>query len=549
MKKKFKEMILKKKLSWFYAWNIFYVLQFILNSFLITISPFYIFNAINQKSLNYLILWLVIYFVSSLVFVVVNTFNRSMFTGFTAILKHKNLEKMSTYFNKVNLTEYKKKGEGFYYSEIKNNNDERITKYYNSLLEIIKHTLYIASILIFALIFNWIIGLTLLISFLIFSIFPLLFKEKLEKSYKNKVKSTNSFYEKSNQIISYLPSLMLLNKKDEVNKIFKSNIKNKIEAYKNYIKMRNISFWISSNTARIFKTLVNVFIILIFIYIYYNHINIIVFSVSIIVLSNVLLDKFFEQINHFFSNMIKFHQVRKHQKEHLNDIPFGLKIEENLIPLPKKLFSIDIKNLTFSYDKNPLISKLNFKIQQNKKYLIVGKNGSGKSTLAKILLGLEKDYQGQIILNNQYDLKTIDFKSINSQINFISKKNSATCLIEGDLYKNISLEEDEFQNRDKLKQIIKFLNLEVLEESQYLTNNWNLLISLNQKQRIQVARILYDAKPFLIIDEALLNIDKKNLEKIKNYLFNDKNLTLIYISHHIKASEYKHFNEVIEFRK
>ena len=75
---------------------------------------------------------------------------------------------------------------------------------------------------------------------------------------------------------------------------------------------------------------------------------------------------------------------------------------ENKINLEKKfnfLKSIEIKNLSFAYEKNKnILSSLNLKINKAEKIAITGSNGSGKSTFVNILMGFYEDYRGSILL-------------------------------------------------------------------------------------------------------------------------------------------------------
>ncbi len=56
---------------------------------------------------------------------------------------------------------------------------------------------------------------------------------------------------------------------------------------------------------------------------------------------------------------------------------------------------LSIENLTFSYGKQQLFSKLNLELQPGLHWLS-GANGSGKSSLLRILAGLDKAQQGRI---------------------------------------------------------------------------------------------------------------------------------------------------------
>ena len=64
--------------------------------------------------------------------------------------------------------------------------------------------------------------------------------------------------------------------------------------------------------------------------------------------------------------------------------------------------ALNVKNLTFSYDKKSLnIKDISFDVEVGKYVSIIGHNGSGKSTLAKLIVGLLTLKSGEI---NVFDM-------------------------------------------------------------------------------------------------------------------------------------------------
>lgn len=68
--------------------------------------------------------------------------------------------------------------------------------------------------------------------------------------------------------------------------------------------------------------------------------------------------------------------------------------------------SIVVKNLDFCYGKNQVLSQVDFRARDHQLLSILGPNGVGKTTLFRCMLGLLKDYQGQILLEG-IDIKTL----------------------------------------------------------------------------------------------------------------------------------------------
>ena len=61
---------------------------------------------------------------------------------------------------------------------------------------------------------------------------------------------------------------------------------------------------------------------------------------------------------------------------------------------------ISIKNLNYKYKtSNFSLNDINLEINDGEFVTIIGKNGSGKSTFSKILAGLTKFKNGEILIN------------------------------------------------------------------------------------------------------------------------------------------------------
>jgi len=59
---------------------------------------------------------------------------------------------------------------------------------------------------------------------------------------------------------------------------------------------------------------------------------------------------------------------------------------------------IEVKNLTFSYDRTPVLEDVNYSVSASEFVILTGENGAAKSTLIKLTLGLLKPDQGSVCL-------------------------------------------------------------------------------------------------------------------------------------------------------
>ena len=105
---------------------------------------------------------------------------------------------------------------------------------------------------------------------------------------------------------------------------------------------------------------------------------------------------------------------------------------------------IEVKEVSFSYNgsKKQTLSNMNFKIEEGESVGIIGANGAGKSTILKLLVGLELNYQGNIMINNEkvekQNLQEIRQKIADGKIIFDG--DTKTILQNKDLLENNGLE-------------------------------------------------------------------------------------------------------------
>jgi len=238
----------------------------------------------------------------------------------------------------------------------------------------------------------------------------------------------------------------------------------------------------------------------------------------------------------FFMNRLKFSYPTAKQLINLLPELLEKKVIEKNKGL-KKNFSneININNVSFKYPKNDklIFSNLNFKISKNSFIGISGESGVGKSTLIDIILGLIRPNSGSILVDD-VDI----FKNLRDWQNTIGYVPQNIFLISDSIKKNIALGLEDYEIDDKsLNQAIDRSCLRnFIKELEYKENTIvgedGSLISWGQRQRIGIARALYNNPSVLIFDEATSSLDSKTEENILEEIqLLKKNLTLIFVSH------------------
>ena len=210
--------------------------------------------------------------------------------------------------------------------------------------------------------------------------------------------------------------------------------------------------------------------------------------------------------------------------------------------------NLEFKNVSFKYDssKDNLINNVNFIINKNEKIAIIGKTGLGKSTLVDLIIGLIYPQKGSVnIDNNQLNINNV--RSWFEKISYIPQK---IFFLGDSVYENISLGKVKDIDQKKIKEILDFselsnksINIENVFSKKIEDNGKNL--SGGEKQRIGIARALFQNRDIMILDEATSALDKDTEEKIINNLLK-LNKTIISISHN--TTHIEKFDKILFFK-
>ena len=219
------------------------------------------------------------------------------------------------------------------------------------------------------------------------------------------------------------------------------------------------------------------------------------------------------------------------------------------IDLPKINFSksVEFKNIYFSYpnNKKKCLKNISFKILRNEHVALIGPSGSGKSTIVDIFMGLLRQQSGTILIDNK-NLEKMDINSWHKKIGYVPQ---IIPILDDTIANNIIF----YSKRDdkKIYSVLKTVRLNSLIKTfpkkidTILGENGDRL-SVGQKQRIGIARALYNNPEILILDEPTSSLDEKNEKDIIKEITSLKNKTIILITH--KTKVIKFFEKVISIK-
>ena len=232
---------------------------------------------------------------------------------------------------------------------------------------------------------------------------------------------------------------------------------------------------------------------------------------------------------------------------------------ENFLDLndDKKLFTgeevdmingqISIKNVSFSYDSRDVLKNVSTEIKCGQNTALVGESGSGKSTLIKMIIGLLKIKKGTINIDG-YDLSKLKLESFYDYVSYISQE---TPIFDGTLRENIIFDKkaDDKEIVDVLKKVQLYELYEKLEDGlDTKVGERGITLSGGERQRLALARLWFDDKKIVILDEATSAMDNITEEKVMSELTRFlKDKTLIVIAH--RLSTIVDFDNIIVFKE
>ncbi len=426
-----------------------------------------------------------------------------------------------------NLSKFSKEGKGHHWDNLTNTLNEIAKKYFVGLIQIISSFITVMVTFVSIATLNVYIGTSLVVVCVLSRAILVIFDRYLKVKTNNKAKSRKKYNDELNDLTLGIETLFWNNSLESLGE--------RVAHANENIQKTNISY---TKTEQGYK-FVNEFVANALVFIVLSIMAIFMFKTNTSIITLFLgiflaLSVFQKSLSTLVENIMGIKQVKK-IKENPEFIPFKQTHNiDNAITFNK---SIEVKDLTFNYEDEQVLKDVSFKINKGNKIAIVGKSGSGKSTLTNLLLKQLKFDHGSILFDKT-NIKKFDEQAY---LNNISYANNHNLIIDDTFENNMLLFGGGKINLPHLKEMF---NLNFIDNKKTKIKSEEL--STGQQQRINLARLWVNKKPIIILDECFGNLDKKNANLILRNIVNDKDVTLIMISHHLTPTQTKLFNNVIK---
>ena len=396
----------------------------------------------------------------------------------------------------------------------------------------------IASVILFF--YHPLLFVTTLVFAVIMILFPRLFKKKLEELSQKQSKQNEVLTAKATDALEGFVNLLTLGQQKLLNKIVLAASDKTGQARVNYITEMSFSnslINLISISAQTILTVESGYLA------FHNQI-----PIGAILIVGSMSGNVFGSLTEISIDLTSIRAVQpifdKYNKLANTQEKTG---DKDVAPLTQQ---IAFSDLSFSYPNSdrPILTNVAGSIKRGERIAIVGPSGCGKSTLVKLIGGLLTGYQGSLTWDDD-EYRELSLRSLHKQIAYIDQ---SAYIFDGSLRYNITLGRE--TTEEELKTAIKRAGLE-----KFVTDSASGLdtvlkhagnnISGGQKQRIALARQLLGNPQVILADEITSAIDEKDGQKIEQSLLNLNDITLVYISHHLRPEIKKQFDQVIELGK
>ncbi|MDE6949442.1 MAG: sugar ABC transporter ATP-binding protein [Lachnospiraceae bacterium] len=206
--------------------------------------------------------------------------------------------------------------------------------------------------------------------------------------------------------------------------------------------------------------------------------------------------------------------------------------------MEKQQALLEVKNLTKIFPGVVAVDHVNFEIRRGEVHVLIGENGAGKSTLVKMIAGIYKIDEGELVLDGESFRPQNVLDAQEHGINMVHQELS--------MMPNRTVAQNIFIGREPLKgKGIKWVDTKKMnEEGQKLLDGlgvgesidasaWVKDLSIALQQMVEVAKATSTDNKLLILDEPTSSLTAPEIKALFGIIekLKERGLGIIYISH------------------
>jgi len=206
--------------------------------------------------------------------------------------------------------------------------------------------------------------------------------------------------------------------------------------------------------------------------------------------------------------------------------------------------SIEYCNVSFTYEKEEVLSNVNLKIKKGQTIALVGPSGGGKSTMVDLLPRFYDCSEGEIRIDG-IPIKDLVISDLRGLMGIVTQE---SILFNDSVFNNIAfgmqgVSEDKVIEAAKIANAHDFI-MEMEQGYQTKIGDRGSKLSGGQKQRLSIARAVLKNPPILILDEATSALDTESERVVQDALTKLlQNRTSVIVAH--RLSTIQHADEIV----
>ncbi len=376
-------------------------------------------------------------------------------------------------------------------------------------------------------IFEWRIGLIIIIGMVLFIIVTVWQERKFQSDAENRQKAQANLVEHVLETIQGMSVMKAFNldslKSKKVNKAIEDSCKKNLAMEKAIMPF-----------AIMLQAILKVFgviIVVASVLLYINGLMELVNCLLMLVIAFIIYDQL-ESAGHGLSTL----RLAGTSIDNANKIDSVPTMNEGTSEIITENKNIVFKNVNFAYEKKVVLKNIDLTIPEKTTTAIIGASGSGKTTMCNLIVRFWDVDQGSISIGG-HDVRDFSLNSLMRNVSMVFQK---VYLFADTIENNIKFGRQEASHEEVVEAAKKACCHEFIMK---LPDGYNTILdeggtslSGGEKQRISIARAILKDAPIIILDEATANVDPENELKLQNAieaLTNDK--TIIMIAHRLKT--------------
>lgn len=221
----------------------------------------------------------------------------------------------------------------------------------------------------------------------------------------------------------------------------------------------------------------------------------------------------------------------------LLDFPVNIENPKEPKEYPSGLLKVSFENVNFCYDgRKELLTDFNLDLAAGKVTAIVGHTGAGKSTVANLMQRYYDVTDGVVSING-IDVRDLALEDLRKNIGVVAQD---PFLFDGSVRDNLLLAKPDATEDEMIAALEGASAWEYVsglpKKMNTLIGERGIRLSMGEKQRLTIARVILRNPPLVILDEATSSVDTLTEAKIQEAVDNlvEERTTLV-IAHRLST--------------